>query len=163
MSTSTGSSGSVVSVGRQRDELAVEGTFEERHLGEEEAERDQQRQQHDDEADRDPRVGAASRRRLSGAHRRRDERRQDPVLVERQVLVDVAVALEIDGQVPRPLLDDGVGLATAPPQEPVDDVVVVDVEPEDRLAFERVGLAVGVTVDRYDDARRPRPIRSGSP
>ncbi len=62
--------------------------------------------------------------------------------------------------IPGPLLDEGVGLGAAPPQEPVGDVVVVDVEPEDRLAFERVGLAIGVTVDRHDDAcGRDRPGR----
>ena len=57
--------------GRERDELAVERRCAERHLGEEEAERDQQRQQHDDEADRDQRVGVDPVVVVLGRHRRR--------------------------------------------------------------------------------------------
>ena len=146
---------------RERYELALDRRRAERHLGEEEAERRQECQQHDDEPDRDQRVGVDPFVAF-GRHHLLDEHREDPILVEGQVLVDLAVAPEIDGHIPGPLLDEGVGLGAAPPQEPVGDVVIVDVEPEDLLAFERVGLAIGVPVDRHHDAcGRDRPGRDG--
>ena len=86
-------------------------------------------------------------------HRRLFEHREDPLFVEGQVVVDLAVTAEIDGEQPLSFFDKGVGIVTAPPQEAVGDVVVVDVEPEERLALERVRLAIGVTVDGHDHTR----------